>query len=1108
MKQTQNALKFLLAQYRAIFKHAYVKGLATAVLLTAGLAAGQAQAADDKWYTFDSTQSPNFVEHERSDTAVNSGSLALGAGEHNQLNFASDGKLDGVVTGGNLTVGSGGDIEQVVAGNDGLGNAQGGYIFDDGTSGITNFIVDDSHVTLISGGSIEHHMIGAWIDAAKGNITATNNSATIDGGTSTVGLSVYGANITTKDGSATATGNKVTFNADVTDTLSIGGGNFNSMRGVRAEATDSLYLTGNSVTIEISDSNKTDTTTHFTFDKANTLEGALGMLGSGAGANAQAMIANNSVTANNITIGDTSGAFVFGGRGQVDTDNESGVEITARDNIVSLTNTNVVNKATNTSNGESLQIVGNTAWGLQTTVSSGKNSVSALGDGTTANVSINGGNLQFITASSLADNVSGLEQTSMVAGGFAITTASGGSATANANVASIKNTTATNVNFYGGIAYSVAADGSDQVTASQNVLTIDATDVTVNNTTATGYTHNNIAGAVAFLDPTNNSNSGELTAQNRVTASNNTVTLTNSAYKAAEANTAKTVNADIFGALVSTAYKAGNTTANQNTVTVGNGINVTGSVYGVRATNNGTFTDNKVDFNATLKAQTDSSTNAVVPESITGVTLFTGDSGTNTDHTTLTVTGNTVTIGTDAKVENASIEAVALAANNATYNDIIHSGNTVIVNGDYLVNDSSTTTKYDLAADVIQINSTAQIYVKDGTLNISGISNGAASPEYYNGTGTVANGAMIANADAINVYNSLDVQGDSTLVAVANGALLTVDGGKAKEEYSEDFAPVTTESATLKISQAGLTNYLTATENLAYDLDGDAAQFKEANDAAGAAKVTSGGTIDFRDTVVLSDFNFTTTAPTPGQIQVDTTIDPDQHSGSYFKADTVTVAHKLATNTTSAQGKYGNLQALGTTDGVAIIANTLNLGASTLSSDQSAAIKFGQATVKDEINFIARTSGKDISDDDGTELGTFNDGYHLTSKEPLKDSSSLPDATLNLSAGLVLDVSQAGSGTVTANGNIGSAYRYPDTDDFYGDNRYVELDLTAGVDMKTATNGNISGKATIEATSGGVVLLNASDVNDLLAQNHAWNDKAGGTNNNQSQRRWSSGHPY
>ena len=49
MKQTNNAIKFLMAQYRAIFKNAYFKGLTSAVLLTAGLAvAGGAQAVDYK----------------------------------------------------------------------------------------------------------------------------------------------------------------------------------------------------------------------------------------------------------------------------------------------------------------------------------------------------------------------------------------------------------------------------------------------------------------------------------------------------------------------------------------------------------------------------------------------------------------------------------------------------------------------------------------------------------------------------------------------------------------------------------------------------------------------------------------------------------------------------------------------------------------------------------------------------------------------------------------------------------------------------------------------------------------------------------------------------
>ena len=48
MKQTNNAIKFLMAQYRAIFQNAYFKGLATAAVVTLGLAVGQAQAAKEK----------------------------------------------------------------------------------------------------------------------------------------------------------------------------------------------------------------------------------------------------------------------------------------------------------------------------------------------------------------------------------------------------------------------------------------------------------------------------------------------------------------------------------------------------------------------------------------------------------------------------------------------------------------------------------------------------------------------------------------------------------------------------------------------------------------------------------------------------------------------------------------------------------------------------------------------------------------------------------------------------------------------------------------------------------------------------------------------------
>uniref|UniRef100_UPI001FF2AB41 hypothetical protein n=1 Tax=Anaerobiospirillum sp. NML120449 TaxID=2932817 RepID=UPI001FF2AB41 len=47
MKLSNNAIKFLMAQYRAIYKNAYFKGIASAVVLTSVMVAGQAQAALD-----------------------------------------------------------------------------------------------------------------------------------------------------------------------------------------------------------------------------------------------------------------------------------------------------------------------------------------------------------------------------------------------------------------------------------------------------------------------------------------------------------------------------------------------------------------------------------------------------------------------------------------------------------------------------------------------------------------------------------------------------------------------------------------------------------------------------------------------------------------------------------------------------------------------------------------------------------------------------------------------------------------------------------------------------------------------------------------------------
>ena len=46
MKQSHNALTYLRAQYRAIYGRAYIKGLATAMIVTSAFATSMAHAAN------------------------------------------------------------------------------------------------------------------------------------------------------------------------------------------------------------------------------------------------------------------------------------------------------------------------------------------------------------------------------------------------------------------------------------------------------------------------------------------------------------------------------------------------------------------------------------------------------------------------------------------------------------------------------------------------------------------------------------------------------------------------------------------------------------------------------------------------------------------------------------------------------------------------------------------------------------------------------------------------------------------------------------------------------------------------------------------------------
>ena len=1112
----------------------HVKGLATAVLLTVGLAAGQAQAAntwysntDDNVLVSGSTiHSDHWQKKTGSVNKVTAGSLAGAVGDTV--------KGQTTVSSGSLSLGSG-------SGNDAYGtsgHAFGGIIVAE--SNIGTLTATNNVLTLNSGGSLASggfNAYGAYVNASGGgNVVATENKVAINDNFTITSGDVFGARAKTSDGSATVTGNSVTINA-ATLTMKQG---VNGIVGALAESTDTTRVIGNSVTIS-----GTATNAPLAITGVNSIGGGHA-LNQTSGAYASTLLAQeNTVELTNVSLANntTSGAYVYGGRAQ-NHDNASGaanVDIRAINNAVSLTDTSIT---TSTTANDHLQIVGNFAVGFakdNSNFAAGQN-VTANGNGTDASVTIKGGT--FTNNSTVAIG----NEKSAVMGGYANT--GSGSATANNNIVDISDAKFAAIDLNGAV---VLGNGNgNSVEATGNKLTItDTNQKTKAISTQTAITETHLAGAWVNLT------SGD--TKSSLTATNNAVTIENTSTEVAKQ---MTIEGTIYGANVQGGTSGAAFTVTGNTVDVGSNIKTTNSIYGAATSYNGTVSNNAVTFDGTMQIAADEAS----PRSIVGASIVTGDSGSEADHATLTVTGNTVTIDSNAVLRNVNVSAVDLSDKNATYTDVIHSGNNTIVNGIYEVSDSDATNTYRLDGDDVTIGANATVFVKNGTLNISGIANGAATDteKYYNGTGSADASAKIVNADTINIFNAFKINGEDSLIASKRGALVTVNAGKAAPE-ADDIDPVTTEKATLYISQTALTNYLTATENKTYSLYDN----QTVNDAAGALEVISGGTVDFGATVTLHDFDFasgTGTTIEAGKINV-SNDKLENGSGAYFRADNVVLAHALVTDNSKLKDDLSNLETykFDNTGGIAIEANVLTLGQSGLSSSQSAAITFGKATVRDEINFLAATSGQDTKTD-GTPNGTTkNDGFHLTSQVigshymqtntqdglrtyftaqsgvikgpvtiegdngeiwiqdgnwtansnitvaasgsltvgsgsainalPGSDKPTAPDATLVLS-GLTLDVSEAGeanvlvsgngaleSGFVTDNYNPALYAGELDTNASWETDRVALLDLTQGLTLKTADNGDIAGSAKITASNGGIVLLDADDLNTILTAN-------------------------
>ena len=204
VKVSNNALNFLLAQFRAIFKRAYVKGLASAVLLTAGLAAGQAQA-----YT-DLTQNTAGYWDQVSDTQdlTVSGEITFTSSSlettkvYDDISITSGGTLknsgstahETIIVKGDITIQSGGKLtltskESHIAGFD-LGTT--GSPDDDKpeTAVGTLYNKKDGTLTIGSGSSNSYIQMHSAV-LETGSKTIINGSGASTAANSTVGTAAY-----------------------------------------------------------------------------------------------------------------------------------------------------------------------------------------------------------------------------------------------------------------------------------------------------------------------------------------------------------------------------------------------------------------------------------------------------------------------------------------------------------------------------------------------------------------------------------------------------------------------------------------------------------------------------------------------------------------------------------------------------------------------------------------------------------------------------------------------------------------------------------------------------------------------------------------------------
>ena len=1040
MKQTNNAIKFLMAQYRAIFKNAYFKGIATALVLTAGLGmtANTAEAkaptltGDNTHYYFNFSNK-KWGQHDATKHTQNGITAGAIAGDGlSGDNITTEQGLK-IATSGDLVIGSGsGALTSITS-----GTAAGGWAQANEDSAITVSAIHNT-VTVNSSGSV------------------TKNSADNRGG-------IYGGYALAKAGTAIASFNEITVQKEQNYLSTPAADEF--IRGGRA--TGGLGATANSNIV--------------------TITGEDGHL-------------------QKVAVGSGTGYIGLGGGMAVVSSNDAQGTYEASGNELLLT-------AIEANDGQSLNFTGG-----KSDLSSGPTGGTTNTKGIASNnyIQLNDSKINVSGGTLFANQVQG-------ASGASVSVIDGQGRGISISDSEISNSASADTARLNVIANRINGNGSGDSSATNGLLSIANTSISKGKSSVT------LAGA--DLDVKSLSSS----------ATNNVVQITEQSknYNTDTKSYDNEINAEILGANITNREKTSDKlviTATGNEVNIGQYVSVIGDVTGASVSASG-------DKIATMSLNDNSvSVAGKVVGNIKAVSYTNSNAGGSIDakKNKLSFLNNDVSLLAGADVSSGDLvggagkDSVVTIAAGSTYtanqssnhiaSDVIDIDGTVVVDASKELTISGFFENGKEDADKYHENLT--------TLGSSAVINNGGNITIY--------GKVVADPSAV----ITGTQGNSLITISADSTKHVTDPKLAKEDLVEgaDFG-------VLSVSKDQVVAYLTDAKTVGstdkdsagkvYITSGGALEFTdEANidlaktfnfvagnsaDSGSAGQIVvdgSAGTSIIRGNEITVSEQLTKNAVDAGVITAATSEASVQATGANgieIEANTLHLGNSDLSSADSEKILFKKATAKNLID-FSALNNSTNDGFHLVSSvygdnymlttDQNTDTDYytaldgdinGDVTITnsgDSSGALTIQNGNWVAHDNVTLAGsgslTVGGDDGIDKNDPSADTKS-PDATLAFDNDLVVDLSATGTETkITAQGvlkDYTKRYDFAEAAETIGDDRLAQIDLRNGLTIVGSSTpsevGKLNGKTTITATSGGVILLDSTDLNTILTQNDA-----------------------